>query len=439
MKTITKTRLRSAALAVLALLLTSASYAQGQELIRNIPELDDYSIIRQIDPNNWLVYAYGEGNKFYWVSDTNTSAPFKGLLEKNLKINDFEIFEDMVYFCGSVLDETPYAVMGYFPLSGFPSGPLYLDTVQRMVSFDKLDVFSVLEQIHLVMTGRDSNGVGAMIDVMASAPQQWLYTIAYPEDGKFIFDDVAVTDNLVVYTSRDILSQDKYGDDYLWYYNKPTGVGVTIFLYPSGNYHFINDPESPVLIEHMYDDWFAIACNSQRYYISTSLFDGINYDATFRYYATEQNSTVLDIKYNPDDQEIDIIEATWMEESGMLWSVCTHIEQSFFTATSSSTIYMNYPSEKTVLSIDYLPGMPSYYIASGFDRESLQLFVYRYKYNAWGDCSEIFEFWGETVDIGNEPLTINYEQKPFVHEIKESSTSQGTLIIYTECESEVIE
>ena len=437
MKTISKTRLRSTALAVLALLLSGASYAQGQELVRIIPERNDYSIIRQIDPNNWLVYAYGEGNKFYWVSDTNTSAPFKGLLEKNLKINDFEIFEDMVYFCGSVFDEIQYAVMGYFPLDSFPKGPLYLDTVQRMVSFDKLDVFSVAEQIHLVMTGRDSDGVGAMIDVMASAPQQWLYTIAYPEESEYIFDDVAVTDNLVVYTSQDILDVTKYGDTYLWYFGKPTGIGVNIFLNHFLTHYVGNEPTSPVLIEHMYDDWFAIACNSQEYYIAISRYNGPAHDATFRYSTFMAGDPVLDIKYNSDDQDIDIVQASWTDDYSLMWSVCAHIENSFFTSAGSS-VSMHYPLGPTVYSIDYLPGMPSYFIASGHDDYSL-LNVYRYKYNSWGDCSGNEHSWGELIDITNPPSPKVLDLDQFVHDIEENFFSKGTLDIYTECESEITE
>ena len=438
MKTITKTRLRSAALAVLALLLTGASYAQGQELIRNIPELNDYSIIRQIDPDLWLVYSHNGGNKFYEVSSSGTSSPFKGLLENNLKICDFEIFEDMVYFCGSVLDETPYAVMGYFPLTGFPSGSLYLDTVQRMVSFDKLDVFSVEEQIHLVMTGRDSDGVGAMIDVMASAPQQWLYTVAYPEDGKFIFDDVAVTDNLVVFTSQDILDVSKYGDNYLWYFYKPIGIGVNIFLNHFLTYHVGNEPTSPVLIEHMYDDWFAIACNSQEYFIAVSRYNGTIHDATFHYQALEIRDTIWDIKYNFDDQDIDIVEAIKVYGCNASWGICTHIENSFFSSPGP-TVNAHYPLGISVFSIDYLPGMSSHYIASGIDCDDRLLHVYRYKYDTWGDCSGKDNTWGETIDMINSPSPQKLNLNQFVHNIEERPFATGNLDIYTECESEVIE
>lgn len=431
-----RTGLKGMALAVLALLLTGASYAQGQELIRNIPELNDYSIIRQIDPDLWLVYSYNGGNKFYEVSSSGTSSPFKGLLENNLKICDFEIYEDMVYFCGTVLDKTQYAVMGYFPLDSFPKGPLYLDTVQRMISFDKLDVFSVSEQIHLVMTGRDTNGVGAMIDVMATAPQQWLYTVAYPEDDKYIFDDVAVTDNLVVFTSRTMDNPDKYGDTYLWYYDKPTGIGVNIFLYYFFTYHVNNEPMSPVLIEHMYDDWFAIACNSQEDNIAVGRYYGMIYDATFRYQALATRDTIWDIKYNLDDQDIDIVEATKVDGCIALWGICAHIEDSFFSS-SGSTVNMHYPLGISVFSIDYLSGMSSFFIASGLDCDGIMLHVYRYKYYTWGDCSNSLSSWGEMADIGHATLFKECILNQFIHETKEKETSRGTLDTDTECESEI--
>lgn len=160
------------------------------------------------------------------------------------------------------------------------------------------------------------------------------------------------------------------------------------------------------------------------------------YDATFRYQALATRDTIWDIKYNLDDQDIDIVEATKVDGCIALWGICAHIEDSFFSS-SGSTVNMHYPLGISVFSIDYLSGMSSFFIASGLDCDGIMLHVYRYKYYTWGDCSNSLSSWGEMADIEHATLFKECILNQFIHETKEKETSRGTLDTDTECESEI--
>jgi hypothetical protein len=437
-----RTGLKGMALAVLALLflLPPSAAGQGTELIRDIPQYSDYSIIRQIDYDDWLVYSYGEGNKFYWVTSSNYPVPYKSILMENLKIFDFEIFDNVVYFCGTLLDEVQYAVMGYFSLDSGLYGSVYFDTFPDLASFNKLDIFSVEGQVHLVMTGHETNLKGVMIDVMQTAPMQWIYTVAtLTKDEDIGFDDVAVTDSRVVFTSRDTTIENKYGETYLWHFDRPIGIGVNIFLNHITEILFDNEPQSPVLIEHLYNDWFAIACNSRKSFIAISRFLMTSPNATFRYYPFQNGDIVSDIKYNADDQDIDLVETGWIED-GTRYGMCAHIHDSYFIS-AASTVDLRLPVDVALFSIDYLPGMPSWFIASGHGYENPLLRVYRYKYdyNVVTECTSYDRAYGEPIDVEWKAKKKDFMTRQVVRAVKIVRHAIGSLEINTTCESELEE
>ena len=114
------------AFAAVALLLSSASFAQEKK-IEVINQLDNYSLVRETNRGLWLVSNYFFGQTvFSMVDETQPATPqlWLGYVDgtDSLRVNDFEIFRDTVYFCGQVWrGKTSSGVWGYFPLNNFPN------------------------------------------------------------------------------------------------------------------------------------------------------------------------------------------------------------------------------------------------------------------------------------------------------------------------------
>lgn len=68
----------------------------SQDLIQDTYMMDDYSIIRNIDDDHWLVYSNGKGNAFYMISSSGATITHMDLAIHKLKILDFEIFMHIV-------------------------------------------------------------------------------------------------------------------------------------------------------------------------------------------------------------------------------------------------------------------------------------------------------------------------------------------------------
>ena len=431
MKTINKARLRSTALAVLALLLSGAFPAQGQDLVREIPFPDNHSIVRYYYRMNWLIYSQGTNNMFHMTSPLATNVEYKVINDHHIKIHDFEIYDDYVYFCGTYDDkDTQQALLGYFPLDSFPKGPVYFDTFPYLASFDKLDVFPVEDQIQIIMTGRYNSGFGTMVNVMEVSPGTgtWMYYYTNMKERKYLFDDVAITDSYGVYTSRNDYDELKYGETDLWYFPRPTSSGIPLLQSGVTKRHLYNESTSPVLIEYMQEDSIAIACFSHNTHVSVSKLHGLQYVGTVEYPANVEKDSVRDIKYNFDDMELDILEG----RTGFVTDhIISHVSGSHFVSGGALPFHEFY--DHCISSIDYLSTSSSLFVASGHEAESMNLHTYKYKYNYWGDCTMETMCPIDVVDIEVEDIEEDNSLYYYVRDFKEVVEFRGEVGIETKC------
>ena len=101
-------------------MLLAPSIAKAQ-FIKEWPYLDDFSLIMKIDATSYMVYS-DNGNKTFYLESSGILSMFKYITDDDITINDFEISEDTVYYCGhKKVGATRYAMLGYFPLSNFPA------------------------------------------------------------------------------------------------------------------------------------------------------------------------------------------------------------------------------------------------------------------------------------------------------------------------------
>ena len=241
-------RLIMLGMAFLAAAMVFPDTALGQEMIVEIPYPHEHSIVRHIDDQSALIYNNSlKGNHFFRI-DVNTPSvvTYKALSNSNLKILDFEIFVSVVYFCGETDTIKPQAMFGYFHIANFPTGDIYIDSVPTLRRFKKLEVFSIAGNIHVAMTATGLKGIDAVVDVRDVASNVWQYDIVNAPDKTYTFDDVAVTDTIVVYSGR-LLEEPSPYIPIFWYFPKPHYPGITLFFNTSGIHRIQLNNGSPSL------------------------------------------------------------------------------------------------------------------------------------------------------------------------------------------------
>lgn len=125
MKTILQTRSRRTAKLALLLTLICAAVptlqAQGPFIVENTNLQVDNTIIRTVSDTSWLIYSeHGNRGVFSLMTESSMIAQVMDLGYRTVKVNDFEIINNIVYFCGETVGTFPTkAVLGMFNLYTF--------------------------------------------------------------------------------------------------------------------------------------------------------------------------------------------------------------------------------------------------------------------------------------------------------------------------------
>lgn len=410
---------------LLALLLTFVPAAIGQEFIKRVLNHDDdHSIIREVEKDKWLVCDFNLGKTvFSMITDTGTYTEqlILGYLSgtDSTVVNDFEIFEDTVYFCGTAYSQGGgMSIWGYFPLLGFPNVQVYYnDNLGDYMQLNKLEVFKVdpeREELHIVMTGLYTYNDGILVEVVRTAPLQFTEYNSWLGWDDIIVDDVAVTDNYVVVSTRIINGWASQGR--LFYFNKPTVTGSTIFASNTQYRDLIYTAGSTILLEHCtYDATAVVYIMTQSpyfyvggftpgpvYFSSTSIDHShgplLNYKIELR-----------DIAYNKDTKTLDVLMARKLIVGFGYSSEVYHLPSAMASGSISSGFYHMIGGELN--SLDYLNSDQDRYIASGRDISDQELHIYKYSEIMTYDCTSA----GEYTDImlkEEEPtweIELNYD------------------------------
>lgn len=393
----------------------SSSYCQ--DLIIDLQYYDEYSIVRNIDDEYNLVYNHGKDNRFYRIdfSSICSSMFFPG--RDNMKILDFEIFNDYVFFCG--IDDTisPDAVFGYFKLGNFPPTEVYFDVREEWESFTKLDVFIIEGEYHVVMTATYHSGVGTMMDVRGDVSGAWIYCDADLRDEYWYFNDVAVTDEYIVYTStgnKDEMIQKAHPN--LWYIKKPTSSGYSIFNNVSGNM-FLGDLQvsvlGDILIEHLVFDEIVIVHRSDMYNFKVSYLDGLNYQRTVNV-SCNDDCIIKDIKIGLKKFEVEVLTnktSTNTIVKSELYSV------PYTVPGPTCSVNYKYPTltDEVINSIDIMSFFN--YVGSGHDYLDMSLHAYRIDMLFGSNCFVDYNY-NETVHTYDwKKPEIDFPQRNYPYEI----------------------
>lgn len=372
MKTINKTRLRSVALAVLALLFLPLP-SSGQELIRECNVKGDPAIVRALASDTWMVYYEEEfGGEFAKVTASGSTASNMLLGGVIAHVNDFEIVGDTLYFCGTSWNNT--AVMGYFRLTGFPASQVYSCTVPLMATCRKLDVGHFNGTRHVVMVGDAILGTSHIVDARDLGLNQWNFNISRYTDINDIYDDVAITNSYVAVSARDTADKKAH----LYYFNTPAN-GTS--LLPQYGVPYLKPPHSSkvtVLLDCCGGDTicYLTRSTSNRFFIGVYKLQTASVPEYLREAAYTTASLLADIRYNPTVRCV----APLVYDLTNGYSSTYHFG---FWGTLGATGH-RFAGHK-IMSLDALGN--GRFIAAGMDANGY-LCLYRHAYNVWASCAD---------------------------------------------------
>ena len=382
------------ALATLVLLLPGCLNAQ--EKTTEVLNLSDVtSIVRETRSGLWLVCNNSSGrSRFTLVDESLTSADQLWLDyvdgTDSMRINDFEIFRDTVYFCGQIwYGDDSYGIWGYFPLNGFPSVDVYYNEVIG-VSCHKLDVFSVdttTIDLHVVLLGHMGDiDPDFVIDEVRLAPNFFTENKSYIFDNVplMFFYDVEVTDlHVAISTSADNGS--------VLFINKPTTIGTTIFTCTITQ-DILNVPKIGIILLEYCKNNYLVAVYKYKSigyihlfgFSTTTPLDHLSIDGT-------EDLCPRDVKFNRAKDDLDLL-ATPLEwfsrgDSSMIY----HLNYSL--VAQGGPLFCHKYRDHKLNSLAWLSTRDKCFVASGHDINQHYLKLYRYQFDYWGECTEeVFSF-----------------------------------------------
>lgn len=378
----------------LLLLLLSADGVFGQNFVRKILWEDQNSIIRRYTDDTLILYSRSKGqNIFFKASTVNTTVLYITLGNDNIEINDFEVFDDTVYFCGSLKGQTSYALFGMFSASKFQTSTVKYCIFNQLKSFNRMAMFSVSGRPRAAMTASYNNGYGTMVDFIRENSTIWHYYIADRIDSCEIYDDVAVTSQHVVFTARAFGNNGvlKYGRAQVVYHDKPVYSGNPFLISGAVIRAFANmSATTPIIIKHSWSNQFGIVNKTNNQKISVGRFVGYNYTESTEI-SLENGVTIRDLGYNDFIMEFELL--TNKQIGNDVNSYIYHIEDYCFLYNSSAYYHL-FTDTTAILSLAKV-NSPGFLAHTACGNKSQTLMMYRYIYNNY-NCS----------NTGNTPTTV---------------------------------
>lgn len=402
----------------LALFVSTSFSAIGQDLIRETVDylLCDTSIIRETSKDTVLIYNQRRNHfatSTFMLVTQGDNYTFTMYIEP-IYVNDFEVFDKNVFFCGYKLEDgIKKAIIGSFSLHNIPNyDSLYFFryyVIDECKEFKKLDVYRTDEgipfgtfDIHVVSTGTTGTRSDALVDMvmMSSLPGGVPINcnLYLSNDTNENLDDVAVTDNYVIVSSR---TKDK-GDLVVnfWHFGRPTVVGENIFC-TSINNLCVKTPiaETPVFLEHTkVNDYVATYKINGYSRIAMLQLEALNpnYNSVEITGIPMDNIFPMDIKYNRRNGVHDILARG---EAGInldydLQMKIYHITPAIIQNTAPYGEGTWYPYNQ-VWSIDPQNKTSNRFVASAGAANLVRML--RYNHYQWTGCSSRFEY---NYDIG---------------------------------------
>ncbi len=390
----------------------------------------DYSIVRQAGYDSFLVYTPYEDANFVLYVDGNSTASVLVLPQlpnfDNYRVNDFEILNDTVFFCGSRKNSQAVcqsAVFGYFPLSNFPYGNVYLAENVKQKEYRKIDVFETAGKAHTVMVGSVSFGTkDVIVDGVQSTPNHWNFQSVEFDGLGVDLNDIAVTDSFIVATGFGGANN----QGWLHYLTKPTSyMNVNYLTLRSFNIGYA--PDSIMLIEHCYGDHFATITKDDNNRIYVNRYNGIGFEDALRY-SGDARYVYRDFKYNIFTDKLDVllrhVNGTTRE------SLICNVGYSGPSYNIGYAMYY-YAYDAYLYSLDYLTTRPQWDIVSGEISGTLALV--RHRNGMWQCNTHSFFGWRKKTYYPDEKDLGDLGGKGYVMNASAIECGKGSVMVVDNC------
>ena len=240
------------------------------------------AIVRYWQEEKYVVYSIDDNTMTHFTLFDYSSMQCTDFRIKGIEVSDFEIEKKTVYFCGKPAGGAN-PLFGYFDISTlFATGTgFYVASLagaqpslefpgyyEEIISLMKLEVQTCPDGIHVYMIGEAKNTKFSatnrcIVDVMGTPPTvTWNVFFSQENASVYYYDDIAVTDNEVVVIGHKNGSAGHYNTSY----PKPSFVLIPLipfgylatYYYSGWGSDYYLDPNRPLLIEHLFGDYYAI-------------------------------------------------------------------------------------------------------------------------------------------------------------------------------------
>ena len=376
---------RTAKLALLlALVFTFVPSLHAQEYTKQVLyENSSGSIIREYKEDTNIVYNVSDDfNGFLMVTEAGTMVPVLKIKEDSY-VNDFEIYNDTVYFCGQSYDALNMRFIGftgYFGLSAFPTTAIRAYYLPKFKNLTRMELLHSAYggPMHIAMVGKTEEGFPTIADAIVMSPSTWNFYYSTGDGVDKVYDDVAVTSSHVLAAVRNTM--DKSGE--IYYFDHPL-PGYTFLYGTAFKVSMDTNILSNIILEARDEDQFSSVCNIQDGELS-QMIDVVNYSGMSNIHnhviIEARTHTPRDLKYNPDEQKLDVLTNT------MYYSIAY---SEIFHVNSSNIVDGHQYIDHHIRSLSYLNTSPYHFIASGFSDEGQYLYIYRYLPSNVMKCPDI--------------------------------------------------
>lgn len=405
-----------------SLFLSLSQSVFGQEMTRELlNHRDRYSIIREIKDGEWMVANFHDGEAvFSWV---NESSPYTDQLYlmnyegwDSTRVNDFVIFRDTVYFCGTIWfgNDDHEAFWGFFPLGGFPHVTVkYTGSIFK--TLDQIQVFSVdsSDDLHVVMLGKQWGkewDLGVVVEEMRVTSYLFDENYSYIYEDTNHFTDIIQTDSFIIVSSITEKDFMHLIDGRILSIAKPTVSHTSIFTGTTKWWREDNAASEILLTECEDDAFVSIHRNRLRTYYVNGYLNG------FLHYASVNLNSLMftslkDAAYSKDRKILEILFQIPINTSGSYGhSEIYQLSPSVVYSTNPIIPIRRYENE-LLQSLISLSTLKSGFIASGHDFGQNNLRVYRHIDYLWEECSMYRELEAKKGEFKQEIMNIELTYK----------------------------
>lgn len=402
--------------------LAAQEYTREPQFIKNTT-----CLVREIVRDKWLVSNYYKGNLLGTMNIVEATGSTCNSMEfkPDILVKDMELLGDsLAYFCGVKhenyiyelgdssaysLDDSLYTItydtlMPYVwvrrwkaifgcveinhnnndltPLWVIDSFPI---TQLRLRSLDKLELQTVHDGLHILMTGSTKFGNGCLVDAAANSPISGLCHIYVDttDDGE-AFDDVAITEKYIAASSR----INRTG--FINFFPKPFSISTTTINTPICSKQLILPVDDTILLEHCILDTLVMATyshdESSNRGILVNKYNGPDYVSGIW---MDNNSSLpydlqlIDIKYKLSYDVLELLQHITIGND--IASAIWHVD---LTMSTSLTLNGHIYKRELLTSLDPLALDNNNLLASGNPSNLANVVrVYHYQINPYGHCA----------------------------------------------------